>query len=298
MKKIFIIGCGLLGSSLLRRISKKKIAKQIFVYEKSRSNISKIKKLRLPGKIVKSLKDGVINSNLIIFCTPMSEYKKIILQINRYINSKTLITDIGSSKIESSKIINKFLKKRIHWIPSHPITGSEVSGPEHGKENMFENKWNIIIKEKKTNLRYLKFLNIFWKKIGCKTVIMDSEKHDKIFSITSHLPHLIAYNLVKSAQDFEKKQKYNLIKYSAGGLRDFSRIAASNEIMWRDIFFNNKKNVSIAIDIFIKNLNAFKKDINSKNNKSILKKLIQTKKVRSKIIKLKQDINKPDFGRD
>ena len=228
----------------------------------------------------------------------MSEYKKIILQINRYINSKTLITDIGSSKIESSKIIKKFLKKKIHWIPSHPITGSEVSGPEHGKENMFENKWNIIIKDKKTNLRYLKFLNIFWKKIGCKTVIMDSEKHDKIFSITSHLPHLIAYNLVKSAQDFEKKQKYNLIKYSAGGLRDFSRIAASNEIMWRDIFFNNKKNVSIAIDIFIKNLNAFKKDINSKNNKSILKKLIQTKKVRSKIIKLKQDINKPDFGRD
>ena len=298
MKKIFIIGCGLLGSSLLRRIAKKKIAKQIFVYEKSRSNISKIKKLRLPGKIVKSLKDGVINSNLIIFCTPMSEYKKIILQINRYINSKTLITDIGSSKIESSKIIKKFLKKKIHWIPSHPITGSEVSGPEYGKENMFENKWNIIIKDKKTNLRYLKFLNIFWKKIGCKTVIMDSEKHDKIFSITSHLPHLIAYNLVKSAQDFEKKQKYNLIKYSAGGLRDFSRIAASNEIMWRDIFFNNKKNVSIAIDIFIKNLNAFKKDINSKNNKSILKKLIQTKKVRSKIIKLKQDINKPDFGRD
>ena len=298
MKKIFIIGCGLLGSSLLRRISKKKIAKQIFVYEKSRSNISKIKKLRLPGKIVKSLKDGVINSNLIIFCTPMSEYKKIILQINRYINSKTLITDIGSSKIESSKIIKKFLKKKIHWIPSHPITGSEVSGPEYGKENMFENKWNIIIKDKKTNLRYLKFLNIFWKKIGCKTVIMDSEKHDKIFSITSHLPHLIAYNLVKSAQDFEKKQKYNLIKYSAGGLRDFSRIAASNEIMWRDIFFNNKKNVSIAIDIFIKNLNAFKKDINSKNSKSIIKKLSQTKKVRSKILKLKQDTNKPDFGRN
>ena len=108
---------------------------------------------------------------------------------------------------------------------------------------------------------------------------------------------MIAYNLVKSAQDFEKIQNYDLIKYSAGGLRDFSRIAASNEIMWRDIFFNNKKNISKAIDLFIKNLNSFKKDINSKNNKSILKKLIQTKKVRTKIIKLKQDINKPDFGR-
>ncbi len=127
---------------------------------------------------------------------------------------------------------------------------------------------------------------------------MSAEKHDKIFSITSHLPHLIAYNLVKSAQDFEKKQKYGLIKFSAGGLRDFSRIAASNEIMWRDIFFNNKKHISKAIDLFIKNLNSFKKDINSKNNKSILRKLIQTKKVRSKIIKLKQDVNKPDFGRN
>ena len=134
--------------------------------------------------------------------------------------------------------------------------------------------------------------------MGSKTVIMNSEKHDKIFSITSHLPHLIAYNLVKSAQDFEKKQKYDLVKYSAGGLRDFSRIAASNEIMWRDIFFDNRKNVSKAIDLFVKNLIAFKKDINLRQNKSILKKLIQTKKVRSKIIKLRQDTNKPDFGRN
>ena len=141
-------------------------------------------------------------------------------------------------------------------------------------------------------------LDKFWKKIGSKTVIMSPEKHDKIFSITSHLPHLIAYNLVKSAQDFEKKQSFDLIRYSAGGLRDFSRIAASNEIMWRDIFFDNKINISKAINLFIKNLKSFKKDINSKNNKSILKKLTQTKKVRSKIIKLKQDINKPNFGRD
>ena len=298
MKNILIIGCGLLGSSLVRRISKKKIARKIFIFEKSKSNISKIKRLKLPGKIVKSLKDGVVNSDLIIFCTPMSEYKNLINKINRFILSKTIITDIGSSKIESSKIIKKFLKKGIHWIQSHPITGSEVSGPEHGKENMFKDKWCILIRDKKTNLKHLKFLNSFWKKVGSKTVIMNVEKHDKIFSITSHLPHLVAYNLVKSAQDFEKKQKYDLIKYSAGGLRDFSRIAASNEIMWRDIFFDNKINVSKAIDMFIKNLNSFKKDINSKNSMSIIKKLSQTKKVRSKILKLKQDTNKPDFGRN
>ncbi len=298
MKNILIIGCGLLGSSLVRRILKKKIAKKIFVYEKSKSNITKIKKLRLSVIIVKSLEEGVINSDLIIFCTPMSEYKNIILKINKNLNSKHIITDVGSSKSRSLEIIKKNLKKKIFWISSHPITGSEVSGPEYGKQDLFVNKWCVLIKEKKTNLKYLKYLNSFWKKMGSKVVVMNINKHDKIFSITSHLPHLIAYNLVKSAQDFEKKQKYNLIKYSAGGLRDFSRIAASNEIMWRDIFFDNKNNVSKAIDVFIKNLKAFKKDINSKNNKSILKKLSQTKKVRSKIIKLKQDIDKPDFGRN
>ena len=297
MKNVLIIGCGLLGSSLVKRIAKKKLAKKIFIFEKSKKNITKIKRIKLPGIIVKRINDAVLKSQLIIFCTPMSEYRKIILKINKDLNSKHIITDIGSAKLESREVIKKNLKKNIFWTSSHPISGSEVSGPEHGKQDMFDNKWCILIKDKSTNLKHLKFLNHFWKKMGSKVAVMNSEKHDKIFSITSHLPHLIAYNLVKSAQDFEKKQKYDLIKYSAGGLRDFSRIAASNEVMWRDIFFNNKKNVLKAIDVFIKNLNGFKKDINSKNNNSILKKLIQTKKVRSKIIKLKQDINKPDFGR-
>ena len=298
MKKILIIGCGLLGSSLLRRIKKKKIANEIYIYEKSKSCIAKIKRLKLPGIIVKRLEEGVKKSDLIILCTPMSEYKNLILKMNKFLLTKTIITDVGSSKLESSKIIKKFLRKDVCWTQSHPIAGSEVSGPEHGKNDIFEKKWCVLIKEKSTKKKHLSILGNFWRKIGSKVVVMTPEKHDKIFSITSHLPHLIAYNLVKSAQDFEKIQNFDLIKYSAGGLRDFSRIAASNEIMWRDIFFNNKQNISRAIDLFIKNLNSFKKDINSKNNKSILKKLIQTKKVRSKIIKLKQDINKPDFGRN
>ena len=298
MKNILIIGCGLLGSSLVRKNSKKKISKKIFIYEKSKKNIEKIKKLKLKGTIVKKLKDVVPLTGFIIFCTPMSEYKKIILKINDYLSSDHIITDIGSAKLKSNEIIRKNLKKKIFWTSSHPIAGSEVSGPENGKEDLFENKWCVLIKDKKTNIKHLNFLRSFWKKVGSKTVEMISEKHDKIFSMTSHLPHLIAYNLVKSAQDFEKKQRYNLIKYRAGGMRDFSRIAASNEIMWRDIFFNNKKNVSKAIDIFVKNLHSFKRDIISGNSKSVIKKLIQTKKVRSKIVKLKQDTSKPDFGRN
>ena len=297
MKNILIIGCGLIGSSLLRSIVEKKIAKKIFVYEKSKSNIIKIKKLKLPCEVISDFKKIIPNVDLIIFCTPLSEYEKIILKINKYLLPKTIITDVGSSKEKSMELIKKKLKKGIFWTSSHPIAGSEVSGPEHGVKNLFHNKWCILIKERNTNEKHLRALSKFWKKIGSRVAIMDSKKHDTVFSMTSHLPHLIAYNLVKTATDFEKQKKYELIKFSAGGLRDFSRIAASNEIMWRDIFFNNQKNISEVIDLFIKNLLSFKKDIQSKNNKSIIKKLINTKKVRKKIIKLKQDINKPDFGR-
>ena len=298
MKNILIIGCGLIGSSVLRAISKNKIAKKVFVYEKSKTNISKIKKLKLPCTILTDFKEAVLNVDLIIVCTPLSEYKGIILKLNKYLSPKTIITDVGSSKEKSHDVIKKTLKKGISWTSSHPIAGSEVSGPEHGKKDLFLNKWCILIKEKDTNRKHLSVLSKFWKKIGSRVSIMNSKKHDVIFSMTSHLPHLIAYNLVKTATDFEKQQRYELIKFSAGGLRDFSRIAASNEIMWRDIFFNNQKNISKVIDLFIKNLRAFKKDIQSRNEKSLIKKLIDTKKVRKKIIKLKQDINKPDFGRN
>ena len=297
MKNILIIGCGLIGSSLLRSIASKKVAKKIFVYEKSKSNILKITQLRLPCEVTNDFKKIIPILDLIIFCTPLGEYEKIILKINKYLVPKTIITDVGSSKETSMKLIKKKLKKGIFWTSSHPITGSEVSGPEHGVKNLFFNKWCILIKEKNTNMKHLNVLGKFWKKMGSKVAIMDSKKHDTVFSITSHLPHLIAYNLVKTATDFEKQQRYELIKFSAGGLRDFSRIAASNEIMWRDIFFDNQKNITKAIDLFIKNLLSFKLDIQSKNNKSIIKKLVDTKKVRKKIIKLKQDINKPDFGR-
>jgi cyclohexadieny/prephenate dehydrogenase len=221
MKNIFIIGCGLLGSSLLRALVKKKISKKIFVYEKSKTNLNKIKKLKLSCVVVDNFKFAITNSDLIILCTPMSEYKKIVLKMNKYLTTKNLITDVGSSKLESSKIIKKYLKKGPNWLSSHPIAGSEVSGPEHGKADLFMDRWAILIKDKNSKLEHLKLLDNFWKKLGSKVAIMTSEKHDKIFSITSHLPHLIAYNLVKSAQDFEKKQKYSLIKFSAGGLRIF-----------------------------------------------------------------------------
>ena len=297
MKKILIIGCGLIGTSILKAVYTRRVAKDIYIYEKSKKNISVIKKLKIKLKIINNLRNISINFDLVILCLPMSQYSNVITQINKFLTNKTIVTDVGSTKELSFKKVKKQLKKNIIWIPSHPIAGSEVSGAEHGDKNLFKNKWCILIKEKNINKIYLSKLKSFWKKLGSKVITMDSKRHDIIFSVTSHLPHLIAYNLVKTATDFEKIKKYNLIKYSAGGLRDFSRIAASNEIMWRDVFFSNQKNIISAINLFIKNLQFFKKDIRVKNSNKIIKKLINTKKVRKKIILLKQDIAKPDFGR-
>ena len=295
--KILIIGCGLIGSSILRAVHSRRLSKKIFVFEKSKKNISKIKKIKSNCKIVKTLNNQISDTNLVVICTPMSEYKKIIPKLNKNLNSTCLITDVGSTKKNIILLKNKILSRKLDWISSHPISGSEVSGPEHGNKNLFLNKWCVIIKEKKQNQKKIKLLKKFWKKIGSNLILMDPLKHDKIFSITSHLPHLIAYNLIKTAQDSQKIQKKNLIQYSAGGLRDFSRIAASNEIMWRDIFFSND-NIINAINLFIKNLNLFKKIIKKKNDRELLLKLVRTKQVRKQIVKLKHDIAKPDFGRD
>ena len=295
-KKILIIGCGLIGSSILRGSITKKISTHYFVYEKSHRNIKKIKKISNKVRILDTLDDKLSDIDLVVLSTPMSEYEKIIPNLNRYLNKNCLITDVGSTKENILKLKNKKLSKSLNWITSHPISGSEVSGPEYGTKNLFVNKWCIVVNDK-NKIKQNKLLK-FWKKLGSKVIIMNAKTHDKIFSITSHLPHLIAYNLIKTAQDFQKKQKKDVIKFSAGGLRDFSRIAASNEIMWRDIFFNNKRNIVSAINLFINNLNSFKKNIENSDDKTLRKKLTNSKKVRQQILSLKQDVAKPDFGRD
>jgi len=296
-KKVLIIGCGLIGSSILRAIYSKKLSKKIYVLEKSKKNISKIKKIKSNCKFIKNINSEVSGVDLVILCTPMSQYKKIIEKLNKILKASCLITDVGSTKQNIIKLKNEILNKKLNWISSHPIAGSEVSGPQYGNKNLFMNKWCVIIKEKKQNSKKINLLNKFWKKIGSKVVFMNPNDHDKIFSITSHLPHLIAYNLIKTAQDSQKVQRKNLIKYSAGGLRDFSRIAASNEVMWRDIFFSND-NIIKAINLFTKNLNSFKKIIKNKNNKKLLSRLSNSKKVRTQIVQLKHDVSKPDFGRE
>ena len=206
MKNILIIGCGLIGSSVLRAVYAHRVSKNIYIYEKSKKNISVIKKLKIGCKVINKLKNISVNFDLVIFCTPMSQYSNFISKINKFITNKTIVTDVGSTKELSSKKVKKQLNNNITWIPSHPIAGSEVSGAEFGDKNLFKNKWCILIKEKNIKKIHLSRLKSFWKKLGSNVIMMNSKEHDAVFSITSHLPHLIAYNLVKTATDFEKKK--------------------------------------------------------------------------------------------
>jgi len=165
MKNILIIGCGLIGSSVLRAAHAKKVSKNIYVYEQSKKNVSIIKKLKIGCKVINKLNNISINFDLVIFCTPMSQYPNIVPQINKFISNKTIVTDVGSTKELSFKLVKKKLKKNIAWIPSHPITGSEVSGAEYGNKNLFKNKWCVLIKEKNIKKKNLSKLKKFWEKI-------------------------------------------------------------------------------------------------------------------------------------
>ena len=296
INNLLIVGCGLIGSSILKKVCKKKIAKRIFVYDKSKKNQRILKKFKLKFELIKKIDRKISECDFVVICTPLSEYEKIFSIFNKYLKKNAIVTDVGSAKKKIIAKIDKTRRKDINWISSHPIAGSEVSGPLNGNENLFVNKWSIIIKQKNSSHGKIKKISKFWKLLGSKPVIMNADQHDKIFAITSHLPHLIAYNLILTATNFKNSNKNNILKFSAGGLRDFSRIAASNEIMWRDIFFDNKVNMLKVIDLFINNLKMFKREI-KQNRKSLEIKLKKLKKVRQKIILLKQDTSKPDFGR-
>ena len=207
-KKILIIGCGLIGSSIMRGSINKKITKKIFIYEKSKKNISKIKKINSKAIILKKLDEKISDIDFVILSTPMSQYEKIIPYLNKFLSKKSIITDVGSTKLNVLSLKNKKLNKSLDWILSHPISGSEVSGPEYGSKNLFLKKWCIVVNDKNKNK--VKKVITFWKRLGSNVILMDPKEHDEIFALTSHLPHLIAYNLIKTAQDFQKKHLFFL----------------------------------------------------------------------------------------
>ena len=293
--KITVIGCGLIGSSLLRAISEKKLSKQINAFDNSKEVTSYLKN-KLPINVLNDLSDSVKDSDLIIISTPLSSYKQVLLSIKPNLKKNVILTDTGSAKKEINKIISNFNLKDVNWIASHPIAGTERSGPEAGFAELFQDRWCILSSETK-NKKEIEILKKFWQAIGSKVKFMNFEDHDYVLSLTSHLPHAIAYNMVKTAINNNDKFKNDIIQYSGGGLRDFTRIAASDPIMWRDIFIDNSENIIKVLDDFLKNLEELKTAISNKDAKKLVNIFSSTKKVRQEIIDAGQDTDKPDFGR-
>ena len=295
--KISIIGCGLIGSSILRAVEEKKLASKISAFDKS-SKVTDYLKKNFSIEICNNISDVVKDSDLVIIATPLSSYKEILLSIQSNLKENVILTDTGSVKKEVNKIIINLNLKNVHWIASHPIAGTEYSGPEAGFASLFNNRWCILSADKKTSKDKIDQLEKFWSDLGSRTKSMSFEDHDHILSLTSHLPHVIAYSIVKTAINNEDKFKDDVIQYSAGGLRDFTRIAASDPLMWKDIFIDNSDNILKVLDKYSKNLEEIKDAIKNKNSKKLLEIFSSTKKVRKKIIEAGQDTDKPGFGRD
>jgi cyclohexadieny/prephenate dehydrogenase len=294
--KISIIGCGLIGSSILRAVEEKKLASKISAYDKSSRVIDYLKK-NFSIEICKNISAAVKDSDLVIIASPLSSYKEILLSIQSNLKENVILTDTGSAKKEVNKIISNLNLKNVNWIASHPIAGTEYSGPEAGFASLFKNRWCIISADKKVAQDKIKSLENFWSKLGSKTKFMTFEDHDYVLSLTSHLPHVVAYSIVKTAINNEDKFKDDVIQYSAGGLRDFTRIAASDPSMWKDIFIDNSENILKVLDNYSKNLNEIKDAIKNKDSKKLLEIFSSTKRVRKEIIEAGQDTDKPGFGR-
>ena len=294
--KICILGCGLIGSSLLRAIEKKKLAKQISAFDKSKDVYAYLIK-NLSFNLEKNIDEAVNNSDLIIISSPLSSYKEILLSIKSNLKKNAILTDTGSAKKEVNKIINNLNLNDVNWIASHPIAGTEFSGPEAGFAELFEKRWCILSADKNISKDKIEKLEKFWVALGSKVKLMSFEQHDYVLSLTSHLPHAVAYSIVKTAINDDEKFKNDIIQYSAGGLRDFTRIAASDPLMWRDIFIDNSENILKVLDDYSKNLDEIKTAIKNKDGEKLMKIFLITKKVRKEIIKAGQDTDKPGFGR-
>ena len=295
--KISIIGCGLIGSSILRAVVEKKLASKISAYDKSSKATDYLKK-NFSIEVCNNISNVVKDSDLVIIASPLSSYKEILLSIQSNLKENVILTDTGSAKKEVNKIICNLNLKNVNWIASHPIAGTEYSGPEAGFATLFNNRWCILSADKRASKDKINELEKFWSNLGSKVKSMSFEDHDYILSLTSHLPHAVAYSIVKTAINNEDKFKDDVIQYSAGGLRDFTRIAASDPLMWKDIFIDNSDNILKVLDNYSKNLEEIKNAIKNKDSKKLLEIFTSTKKIRKEIIKAGQDTDKPGFGRN
>ena len=280
---VLIVGIGLIGSSLARAIKENDLAKNIYGLDNNLKNLEKCKKLKLLSRGESSLDNFSEQFDIVIICSPLCTYKKIFSQLDNYINHHTLITDVGSTKMSVIKNFKETVtNKNLCFIPSHPIAGLEKSGPEFGFSKLFINRFCIITPFNKDN-NSLKKVSSFWNSIGMKVQTMDAEHHDRVLAMTSHIPQLIAYSIVATATELESHLKDEVIKYSAAGFRDFTRLAGSDPIMWRDIYSTNKEAVLEMLGRFTEDLSTLQKAIRNNDSSFLEKTFRSTREVRKTI---------------
>jgi len=287
--KVTFIGFGLINSSLAHVFKLKTLAKETTAFSRSKETREKIKNLNIVDNVNDNIRESVKDSDLIVLGIPVGAMESIVSEIAPFLKSGTIITDVGSVKKHLIDSILPILPSDVYFVPGHPIAGTEKSGPEAGFAELFNGRWCILTPNKNTSQVALEKVKFIWEQAGMQIATMDAEYHDRVLAITSHIPHLVAFSIVGTVTELEDQLKTEVIKYSAGGFRDFTRIAASDPIMWRDVFLNNSEAVLEMLGRFIEDLTALQKSIRWQDGDSLESLFTKTREIRKGIISEEQD---------
>jgi cyclohexadieny/prephenate dehydrogenase len=296
-QRVALIGIGLIGSSLAHAMRRKKLAGEITGHARSQTTRLKAKELGLVDTMFLTAREAVEGADLVILCSPVGTYGAIAEEIAPALKHGAILTDVGSVKGAVVRDVAGHVPAEVHFIPGHPIAGTEQSGPESGFAELFINRWCILTPRPGADPIAVERLVEFWRACGSNVETMTPEHHDLVLAITSHLPHLIAYNIVSTAADLEEVTSSEVIKYSAGGFRDFTRIAASDPTMWRDVFLNNREAVLEMLGRFSEDLSALQRAIRWGDGDTLYNIFSRSRQIRRGIIAAGQDTAAPDFGR-
>ncbi|MGC6535510.1 MAG: prephenate/arogenate dehydrogenase family protein [Parvibaculales bacterium] len=295
---IALIGMGLIGSSLGHALKKHGLAAHISGYARSAETRAKALQIGFVDSVHETAADACIDADVVFFNTPLSVMKQLAADIIPGLKDNAILTDVGSVKGGVLSDISPLLEGRVHFVPGHPIAGTEQSGPEAGFADLFDKRWCILTPDDTTSLIAVEQIAKLWRGMGSEVAFMDAAHHDLVLAITSHLPHLIAFNIVGTAAQLENDTRSEVIKFSASGFRDFTRIAASDPVMWRDIFLDNKEAVLEMLGRFSEDLTALQRAIRHGDGPYLEKVFSRTRSIRQSIIEAGQDTEAPNFGRD
>jgi len=297
LDRVALIGLGLIGSSIAHAARRKSAAGHIAGYTHRAETRERARKVGFADSLHASLADAVRDADLVILCTPVGVYGEIAKEAAPHLRPGAILSDVGSVKTAVVRDVGPQVPEGVHFIPAHPIAGTEQSGPEAGFAELFEGRWCILTPPPGTEPAAIERLGDFWKRLGSAIDVMDPRHHDLVLAITSHVPHLIAYNIVGTAADLETVTQGEVIKYSAGGFRDFTRIAASDPTMWRDVFLNNREAVLEMLGRFNEDLSALQRAIRWGDGEALFNLFTRTRDIRRGIVEAGQDTAAPNFGR-